>query len=107
MLTSPGHDGHVYTLTGPQLLNVPAMAKQLGRVLDRVIETLDIPLDVYRDHLETHGIDPAFVESAVNGARLIAAGGNATLTHDLDRVLARPDNTFASWVRDHRAAFTD
>ncbi|MEW9533853.1 SDR family oxidoreductase [Microbispora sp. NPDC049125] len=105
-LTSPGHDGHVYTLTGPEPLSVPDMAEQLGRALGRTVETVDMPLDDYRDQLSAAGLDPAFIETAVNGARLIAQGGNATVTGDIERVLGRPPRTFAAWAHDHRAAFT-
>jgi uncharacterized protein YbjT (DUF2867 family) len=106
-LTLPDHDGHVYTLTGPELLSVPDMAEQLGQALSRTVETVDMPLEDYRDQLSAAGLDPAFVETAVNGARLIAEGGNATLTGDVERMLGRPARTFAAWAHDHRAAFTD
>ena len=106
-LTSPDHDGHVYTLTGPELLSVHDMAQQLGHVLGRTIETVDVPLEDYRVQLSAAGMDPAFIETAVTGARLIAEGGNATLTGDVERVLGRPARTFAGWAHDHRAAFTN
>jgi uncharacterized protein YbjT (DUF2867 family) len=105
-LTSPDHDGHVHTLTGPDLLSVADMAGRLGEVLGRTVETADLALDEYRDGLRAAGLDPAFVETAVNGASLVARGGNATLTGDVERLLGTPARTFAAWARDHRAAFT-
>ncbi|MEV0407761.1 SDR family oxidoreductase [Actinoallomurus sp. NPDC050550] len=105
-LTSPDHDGQVYTVTGPELLSVPDMAEQLGHVLGRTVETVHLPLDDYRDRLSAAGLDPAFVATAVNGARLVAEGGNATLTGDVERVLGRPARTFSAWAQGHRTAFT-
>jgi uncharacterized protein YbjT (DUF2867 family) len=105
-LTSPGHDGRIYTLTGPDLLSVPDMAGQLGHALGRTVETVDLPLEAYRSQLVAAGLDPAFVETAVNAARLIAEGGNATLTDDVERILGRPPGTFLAWAYDHRAVFT-
>ena len=105
-LTSPGHDGHVYTLTGPDLLSVPDMAGLLGEALGRTVAIADISPDAYGDRLHATGLDPAFVETAVNGARLIAQGGNATLTDDVERLLGKPARTFAAWAHDHRTAFT-
>ncbi|MCP2165653.1 SDR family oxidoreductase [Goodfellowiella coeruleoviolacea] len=105
-LTSADHDGHVHTLTGPELLSVPDMAAQLGRVLGRAIDTVDLPLERYREQLVAAGLAPAFVETAVSGARLVARGGNAVVTGDVERVLGRPARTFAAWAQDHRAAFT-
>jgi uncharacterized protein YbjT (DUF2867 family) len=106
-LTSPDHDGHVYTLTGPELLSVPDLAGRLGQALGCTVETADIPLEDYRDQLSAAGLDSAFIETAVNGARLVAEGRNATLTGDVERVLGRPARTFTTWAHDHRAAFTD
>jgi uncharacterized protein YbjT (DUF2867 family) len=104
-LTSPGLDGHVHTLTGPETLSVPDMAARLGEALGRRVETTELSPEEYRDRLRGAGLDPAFVDSAVGGARLVADGGNATLTDDVERILGRPPRTFATWVADHRAAF--
>jgi uncharacterized protein YbjT (DUF2867 family) len=105
-LTSPGHNGAVLTLTGPELLAVPAMATILGTAIGRPLETVDVPLDAYRDGMLAAGMDPAFADTAVNGSRLVAEGGNARLTGDVERALGRPPRTFADWAADHRAAFT-
>jgi uncharacterized protein YbjT (DUF2867 family) len=105
-LTSPGHEGQIHTLTGPDLLSVPDMADRLGRTLGRTVGTADVPLEEYREGLRAAGLDPAFVATAVNGARHIAEGGNAVLTGDVERLLGRPPRTFAAWADDHRAAFT-
>ncbi|GAA4205674.1 SDR family oxidoreductase [Microbispora amethystogenes] len=105
-LTSPGHDGHVYTLTGPEPLSIPDMAVRLGETIGRTVETVEVPLDDRRDRLSAAGLDPVFVETAVAGARLVAEGRNATVTGDVERVLGRAPRTFAAWAHDHRAAFT-
>jgi uncharacterized protein YbjT (DUF2867 family) len=104
-LTSDNHAGQVLTLTGPELLSVADMAGQLGELLGRTVTTIDVPLDAYRDGMLARGIDPAFVDVAVDGASLIAAGGNARLTDDVAQALDRPPRTFATWAYDHRDAF--
>ncbi|GAA3856083.1 NAD(P)H-binding protein [Streptomyces sedi] len=105
-LTSSGHHESVHTLTGPESLSVPDMAARLGRVLGRAVETIDLTPEEYRDGLVAAGLDPAFVEAAVDGARRVAEGGVADLTDDVERVLGRPPRTFAAWAHDHRADFT-
>lgn len=57
-LTSPGHHGHVYTLTGPELLSIPDMAARLGDALGRTVHTVDIPLEDYHGQLTAAGLDP-------------------------------------------------
>ncbi|NJP89305.1 SDR family oxidoreductase [Nonomuraea sp. FMUSA5-5] len=104
-LTSGEHTGEILTLTGPELLSLPDMVRTVGQVLGRPLETVDVPLDVYRERLLAAGVDPTFADVAVSGARTVAAGGNARLTDDVERVLGRAPRTFATWVRDHLAAF--
>jgi uncharacterized protein YbjT (DUF2867 family) len=104
-LISDDHAGQVLTLTGPELLSVPDQVTRLAAVLDRALEVVDVPLEAYRDRLLSAGVDPGFVDVAVNGSKLIADGGNAVLTDDVAAVLSRPPRPFAEWVRDHRAAF--
>ncbi|MEV0619451.1 NAD(P)H-binding protein [Nonomuraea sp. NPDC050404] len=94
------------TLTGPELISVPGMAGVLGEVLGgRRVETVDVPLEVYRERLVAAGVDPVFADVAVDGAELVARDGNARLTGEVELVLGRPPRTFAAWAYDHRDAF--
>ncbi|MBB5783398.1 NAD(P)H-binding protein [Nonomuraea jabiensis] len=104
-LTSDEHVRTVLTLTGPELLSVPDMAKALGETLGRAVETVDVPLEVYRKQMIAAGVDPEFVDVAVDGSRIVAQDGNARLTHDVERVLGRMPRTFLTWAADHSAAF--
>ncbi len=106
VLTSPAWDGQVLTLTGPQALSVPDQARLLSRVLGRPVTTVDLPLDIARRQMLDSGMDPAFVEVAIDGRAFIAAGRNATVTDHVERVLGRPPRTFTTWATDHRHAFT-
>ncbi|MFD0889549.1 NAD(P)H-binding protein [Streptosporangium algeriense] len=104
-LTSEEHARTVLTLTGPEPLSVPDMAKVLGETLGRAVETVEVPLEAYREQLVAAGLDPGFADIAVDGSRTVARGGNARLTGDVERVLGRAPRTFATWAADHRTAF--
>jgi uncharacterized protein YbjT (DUF2867 family) len=105
VLTSDDHPGRVLTLTGPELLSVPDQVAQLAEVLGRTLTTVELPLEIYQERLLAAGVDPAFVEVAVNGSRLVAAGGNAHRTDEVEKLLGRPPRRFAQWAQDHRPAF--
>ncbi|WP_346277406.1 NAD(P)H-binding protein [Pseudonocardia sp.] len=84
-------DGAAHTLTGPELLSTPEMVTQLGEEIGRPLESVDVPLDVARQQMLAAGFDPAVVDVAVRGYRLVRDGGNAVLTDDVLRILgARP-----------------
>ncbi|HUQ58735.1 NAD(P)H-binding protein [Lentzea sp.] len=105
VLTTRGHAGRTYTLTGPDLLSLPDQAAVLESVLERPVTTVDVPLDVVREQMLRHGTPEAAVDAAVTGMAWARAGHNAVLTEDVPRILGRPATTFATWVRDHRDAF--
>ncbi|WP_214318292.1 NAD(P)H-binding protein [Nonomuraea sediminis] len=105
-LTSDAHASRVLTLTGPELVSVPDQVAVLAEVLGRDLAAVDVSPEEYHEQLIAAGMDPAFAETAANGSRLIASGGNARITDDLARALPHPPRTFATWANDHRAAFT-
>ena len=104
-LTTPGHNGRTYTLTGPELLSVPQQTAILESVLDRPVTTVDLPLDIAREQMLRHGTDQAAVDAAITGMAWARAGHNAILTDDVHLILGRPATAFATWVRDHQDAF--
>lgn len=104
-LTSPGHAGRTYTLTGPELLSTPDQVEILRKVLGRPVEVVDVLLEAAEEQLIAAGRDPEFAADAMRGQRFIAEGGNARLTDDVAAVLGRTARTYATWAADHRAAF--
>ncbi|NUP51975.1 MAG: NAD(P)H-binding protein [Catenulispora sp.] len=104
-LTTSAHTGATYTLTGPELLSAPDQVDILRKVLGRTIDIIDVPLDVARQQMLSAGRDPDFVETALRGQQLIARGGNARQTDDVQTVLGRPARTYAAWAEDHRQVF--
>jgi uncharacterized protein YbjT (DUF2867 family) len=104
-LTTHGHAGRTYTLTGPELLSTPDQVEILRRVLGRPVEIVDVPLEVAKEQMIAAGRDPEFAEGAIRGQRFIAGGKNARLTDDVAAVLGRRPRTYAIWAADHRAAF--
>jgi uncharacterized protein YbjT (DUF2867 family) len=106
-LISSVHIGHVYTLTGPELLSVPDQADRLEQALGRPVKTVDLPLDVARAQMLASGMDSSIVDVIITGSAWVRAGHNAILTDDVTRVLGRPPASFDAWARDHRDAFTN
>ena len=99
-LVGAGHDGHTYTLTGPDLLSVPDQAAQLAEVLGTEVTTVDVPPEEARA-----AFPPEIADVAVAGAALVRRGGNAIVTDDVARVLGRPPGTFRAWAEANRTRF--
>lgn len=97
-LTTAGHHGRTYTLTGPELLTVPDQVAQLGEALGRQLTTVDV--EPRREHFP-----PEIADVALAGAHLVRRGGNAVVTDDAERVLGRKPGTYRAWAEANRARF--
>jgi uncharacterized protein YbjT (DUF2867 family) len=90
-LTGSGHDGQVYTLTGPDLLTVPDQVTIVAEVVGTPIATVDV--------MPTRELFPAEIaEAALAGALLVREGGNAIVTGDVERVLGRRPGSYRAWA---------
>ena len=99
-LLEKGHGGRVYTLTGPEAIDVPRQAAQLAEVLGRPVPVRDVPPQ------EAAGfVPPEFSEALLAGLRLVRAGGNTTVTADVREVLGRDAGTYRAWAIRHRDRF--
>jgi len=105
-MTTTGHAGRVYTLTGPELLTTADQAAALATVLGHPLDVVDVPEDIAREHMIAAGMSPEFVDGALAGQAYVRAGGNSIVTDDVRQILGRPPRTYAEWATDHAAAFT-
>jgi len=97
-LTEPGHDGRLYTLTGPELISLPEQVAQLAEVLGVPLSTVDVTPTAEL-------FPPELAEVALRGAELVRAGGNAIVTADTEAVLGRPARTYRAWAAANRERF--
>ncbi|WP_432164511.1 SDR family oxidoreductase [Streptomyces sp. bgisy031] len=104
-LLADGHDGRVYTLTGPELLTVPDQAAAVAAAAGRSVETVELPPESAREYVLAAGIAEESVDSVLEGFAYVRAGHNAIVTDDVERVLGRPPRTFAMWAEEHKEAF--
>lgn len=104
-LLADGHDGRVYTLTGPELLTVPDQAAAVAAVAGRSVETVELTPESAREYVRAAGIAEQSVDSVLEGFAYVRAGRNAIVTDDVERILGRPPRTFALWAEEHKEAF--
>jgi uncharacterized protein YbjT (DUF2867 family) len=105
VLTSPGHQGQRYTLTGPEALSAAEVAERLSAAAGRQVRYVDLPADAFAQALAGAGLPGWLVDAVVEGNTLLAAGDQATVTDQVARVTGRPPRTFQQFAADHRAAF--
>lgn len=105
VLTTPGHEGRAYPLTGPEALAPGEQVDILAEVLGRGLRYVDVPPAAARDAMTAAGM-PADVASAV--VALLATGldpASAVVHPTVEKLVGVPARSFRQWAHDHRTSF--
>ena len=98
-LTTRGHAGKIYDLTGPRLLTFPEAVSEVARASGRPIRYVPVTPAEYgaalRGALPDEDVD--FMVELFTG---LLDGHNATVSPDVERLLGRPGRDFRDFARD-------
>ncbi|NJQ04711.1 NAD(P)H-binding protein [Streptomyces lonarensis] len=98
-LTSDGHAGETYALSGPRLLTFAGAVREIAQATGREIEYVDATGDQYRDHLIERGFPLDHAELAAQLLGWVREGRGAYLSDGVQRVLGREPRDFGDFVR--------
>jgi uncharacterized protein YbjT (DUF2867 family) len=104
-LTSSGHEGKTYDLTGGELVSTPEQVAILSKVIGKPIDCVDIPVEVAAERMIASGLPEALVESLSQLYVLVRKDAYTFHTNEVERLTGRPAQTFETWCREHRSAF--
>jgi uncharacterized protein YbjT (DUF2867 family) len=104
-LTSSGHAGKAYDLSGAELLSAPEQVEILSKVIGKPIECVDIPPEVATERMIAAGLPEALVKSLSELWVQIRKEAYIFHTNEVERLTGRPAQTFETWCREHRSAF--
>jgi uncharacterized protein YbjT (DUF2867 family) len=104
VLTSPGHEGKVYPLTGPAALSVAGQVAVIGRVLGREVAFVEQSENEARADLLSRGMPAQVVESLLTGQRAGLAA-EPVVYDTVEQVTGRPARTYRDWVTANARAF--
>ncbi|TDE34623.1 NAD-dependent epimerase/dehydratase family protein [Nonomuraea mesophila] len=104
-LTSAGHNGATYALTGPEQLTQAEQVRVIGEVLGREVRWEELPVEKAREQLMAAWADPSFVDLALQGWETFVSRPER-VTDTVERLLGRPALTFRRWAEDRAADFS-
>jgi (4-alkanoyl-5-oxo-2,5-dihydrofuran-3-yl)methyl phosphate reductase len=104
-LTTPGHEGQRYVLTGPELLSAAEQIDIIGAELGKPLRLVSVPEAGAKAKMLESGMNEVLVDALLELVSLSRSGGEARLTSAVRDVTGADPRTFAAWVRAHRAAF--
>ncbi len=98
--------GHVYELTGPELLNINELAERYSRALDRPVTAEDIPYDEWiRQFLRVSGLPDHVQQHIATMARLHHEDRYNRLSDDFERVTGEPPQSVEHYIAAHPQSF--
>jgi len=99
-LTTPGHEGKIYTLTGPEALTFHDVASNMSQESGMQIRHVRVSVDDVRTALESAGVAAWFADDMARLHAMLAAGYEDVVTDDVRAVTGTPARTLSQFVRD-------
>jgi uncharacterized protein YbjT (DUF2867 family) len=105
-LTTPGHEGKKYVLTGGEAISYRQASEIIGATIGKPVRFVDETPEQARARRIREGVPSAVIESILAiGAYQRAGGKTVTITSTIADLTGRPPNTVAAFVREHASAF--
>ena len=98
VLTEPGHENRVYTLTGPEALTSHEVAALFSQAAGREIRSIEISIDAARDAMFGFGIPEAVVDAVAEWYRHMRDGKLAGVTPVVQEIIRRSPRSFSDFI---------
>jgi uncharacterized protein YbjT (DUF2867 family) len=105
VLSTGGHEGHAYTLTGPEAITNAQAAERLSHVLGRTIRYIDLAPDAFKQALMSAGVPEWSANAVTDLQALYRNGGASEVTGEVERITGRTPVSFDEFAADYRDAF--
>ncbi|MEV8441850.1 NmrA family NAD(P)-binding protein [Actinosynnema sp. NPDC051121] len=105
VLTSPGHEGRKYVLTGPEALTHRRMVELIGEAIGRPLRFEELNRREAARRITAMGIAPAVVEALLTMHER-AVRVPMVVSPCVAELTGRSGHTFAEWAAQHVAEFT-
>lgn len=105
VLTSSGHEGMAYSLTGPDAFTIKQAASAIAEVTGRQVTYVDIPEVAARNAMVEMGLEAWFIESMMELHRANKEGRASDVNDAVPRLLGRKATPFLAFAKQHAAAW--
>lgn len=105
LLLEGGHEGKTFSLTTPEAFGIADVAAELGRVLGRKVEYVDVPTAAARESMVAMGMLPWTVDGYMELFEGFADNWGNRTSNDIQTILGRPARDYRQFIADHREVF--
>jgi uncharacterized protein YbjT (DUF2867 family) len=104
-LTTTGHEGKAYELTGPEALSHSDVADQLSTATGRSIIYENIPPETYEQEKAAQGWPRTSIDTLLALFADVRAGSVSAVTNTVEKVTGRAATSFKEFARDYASQF--
>ncbi len=104
-LTTDGHDGATYLVTGPEAISYTVVAADLSVATGRPVGYAAIPPEAAREALLAGGLPDFVVAQLLEVFAALRRGEQSVSTDTVQRLTGRAPQTFATWAATYAEAF--
>jgi uncharacterized protein YbjT (DUF2867 family) len=105
LLTTPGHEGKIYAMSGPEALNMTEIAEQISLAIGKTVRYISISREERKQALLAAGVPSFFVDALDAQASERLKGTEAIVHLETHTALGIPPTTFAEFARRNVGAF--
>jgi (4-alkanoyl-5-oxo-2,5-dihydrofuran-3-yl)methyl phosphate reductase len=105
VLTTPGHAGQIYELTGPESLTSEQQVATLAAVLGRPLKYVNVTDQAAGDAMLRSGMDPRQVEAMIGLFQVLRNLGYISPTDHVKSLLGREPLSFRHWAEANVQSF--
>ncbi|WP_327358314.1 SDR family oxidoreductase [Streptomyces sp. NBC_01304] len=105
VLTTDGHSGQVYTLTGPEAVTHAQIAAGLGKAAGHEVSYRDVAPEQVREGMLGAGVDAWTVDGLLELYEIYRAGHASRVSDAVPRLLGRPARGLDDFATAHSAVF--
>ncbi|MGH8555647.1 MAG: SDR family oxidoreductase [Gammaproteobacteria bacterium] len=105
VLTTAGHEGKTYTLTGPASLSMHQIAAAIGEAIGKAVKYVPVPVEDARQSMVQMGMDEWTANLLCDYSAAYSANWGDLVTDDFQRVTGKAPRSMEQFARDFASAF--
>lgn len=106
VLTTPGHEGKAYELSGPEALTTAQQVEAVGRTIGKDLKYVNVPDDAARQSMLGMGMSPAYVDAMIGLIQMLRGMGRIEpYPGDVETLTGHKPRSFGEWAEANASAF--
>jgi uncharacterized protein YbjT (DUF2867 family) len=105
VLTEEGHEGEVYTLTGPAAISFYNVAQALSEVLGKEVSYAPIPLEKAKQAMLDMGLSEWRADVLIEYAKAHSEGYSDFTTEEVEQLTGHPATSYKTFANDFERVF--